>query len=72
MSDVDQGGATVFPTLGLTIYPKKGTAIFWFNLYSSGAGKMATRHAACPVLQGDKWGMNIFVKYNELSPVVDR
>ncbi|CAB3223330.1 unnamed protein product [Arctia plantaginis] len=55
MSDVDQGGATVFPTLGLTIYPIKGTAIFWFNMYPSGAGNKATRHAACPVLQGDKW-----------------
>src|SRR5699024_12804169 len=34
---------------------KKGSALVWFNLHSSGEGDLATLHAACPVLLGSKW-----------------
>lgn len=56
MSDVAQGGATVFTELGLSVFPKKGSALFWMNLHPSGEGDISTRHAACPVLRGSKWG----------------
>lgn len=58
VSDVELGGATVFPDLNLTVYPKKGSAVFWFNLHKSGEGDSRTLHAACPVLAGTKWGKN--------------
>ncbi|XP_075974422.1 prolyl 4-hydroxylase subunit alpha-1-like isoform X2 [Anticarsia gemmatalis] len=58
MSDVAQGGATVFTELGLSVFPVKGAAAFWLNLHASGEGDLATRHAACPVLQGSKWVCN--------------
>ncbi|XP_019390592.1 PREDICTED: prolyl 4-hydroxylase subunit alpha-2 isoform X2 [Crocodylus porosus] len=58
MSDVEAGGATVFPDFGAAIWPRKGTAVFWYNLFRSGEGDYRTRHAACPVLVGCKWVSN--------------
>uniref|UniRef100_A0A0K8RHR2 procollagen-proline 4-dioxygenase n=1 Tax=Ixodes ricinus TaxID=34613 RepID=A0A0K8RHR2_IXORI len=58
MSDVEEGGATVFPSLGVRVSPKKGDAVFWWNIMSSWEGEMLTWHAGCPVLYGSKWIAN--------------
>ncbi|XP_001357662.1 prolyl 4-hydroxylase subunit alpha-1 [Drosophila pseudoobscura] len=61
MSDVEQGGATVFTTLRTALWPKRGTAAFWMNLHRDGEGDKRTQHAACPVLTGTKWVSNKWI-----------
>ena len=46
------GGATVWPYAGISVFPEKGSAVFWHNVRASGIPDIFTRHAACPVLLG--------------------
>ncbi|CAF4897297.1 unnamed protein product, partial [Rotaria socialis] len=45
MSDVEWGGATIFPVSGGYIAPKKISAAFWYNLHASGETDYRTLHA---------------------------
>lgn len=48
---------------GITFKPIKGNAIFWENLRADGSGYPETWHAAEPVTEGTKFGLNIWSWY---------
>ncbi|XP_012935075.2 prolyl 4-hydroxylase subunit alpha-1 [Aplysia californica] len=62
MSDVTAGGATVFPSLNVFVQPVKCSAVFWHNLLASGQPDTRMVHAGCPVLMGDKWVSNKWIR----------
>ncbi|WP_224013452.1 2OG-Fe(II) oxygenase [Paraburkholderia tropica] len=55
LNDVESGGETVFPEIGLSVVPRKGNAVYFE--YCDGNGQLdgKTRHAAAQVLRGEKW-----------------
>ncbi|KAH8332568.1 hypothetical protein KR074_005609, partial [Drosophila pseudoananassae] len=55
LSDVPQGGATAFPALNISVFPKKGSALMWHNLDNKGNGNPNSIHTACSTVVGSKW-----------------
>ena len=63
LSEVKYGGRTVFPSLGLSSEPEKGSAVFWINLANTARRDRLTYHGGCPVLLGSKWITNKWILY---------
>lgn len=54
LSDVEEGGATEFTRIGLTVRPQRGALLVWNNALPDGLPNWDTMHAAHPVLRGSK------------------
>lgn len=56
LNDDFEGGHTRFPNLGISITPKKGSAVFfWVADQSNKLVYQETLHGGDPVLSGEKW-----------------
>jgi hypothetical protein len=45
---------------GIRVAPRKGSAVMWYNMLEDGNGDNDALHEACPVLKGEKYGMNLW------------
>jgi prolyl 4-hydroxylase len=63
LSDVEEGGGTQFPSLNLTVTPKKGRAILWPSVLTTDPNSkdIRTNHHALPVISGVKYGFNAWI-----------
>lgn len=55
LNDVEQGGATDFPRLGLSFTPRQGVLLAWNNADLAGRPNPWTIHAGTPVTAGVKY-----------------
>jgi prolyl 4-hydroxylase len=66
LNDVEEGGNTGFPSLGISVKPKKGTALLWSSVKDKDPLERDPRmeHEAEKVLKGVKYGANAWI-HNE-------
>lgn len=55
LNTVEEGGATDFPRLGLSIAPQAGALLIWNNANPEGLPNPFTIHAGTPVVRGIKY-----------------
>ncbi|KAK3891270.1 hypothetical protein Pcinc_004844 [Petrolisthes cinctipes] len=64
LSDVTAGGRTSFPNAGVSAPPVRGSAVFWYNTKLNGQPNHQSLHGGCPVLMGEKWVANKWIREN--------
>ncbi|MCZ8321269.1 MAG: 2OG-Fe(II) oxygenase [Novosphingobium sp.] len=55
LNDVEEGGTTDFPKVGVSIPPQRGALIIWNNATLDGSLNQDTLHAGTPVIRGTKY-----------------
>lgn len=55
LNDVEGGGETMFPEVGLSVTPKKGSAVYFEYCNSLGQIDPLSLHCGVPVTAGEKW-----------------
>ena len=63
LTSVEAGGHTIFPQIGISNKPLKGSALFWFNRGAQDNFDSRTNHIGCPVIHGNKWIANKWIKW---------
>jgi prolyl 4-hydroxylase len=55
LNDVEAGGITEFPHVGVSVTPRQGMLLAWNNAHANGTPNTYTMHAAKPVERGVKY-----------------
>jgi prolyl 4-hydroxylase len=62
LNDVEEGGETEFPALGLACPAQQGKGIFWANVAEDGRPFPSSLHASRPVVRGEKWVLVCWIR----------
>ena len=71
LNEVEEGGTTIFPEIGLEVVPKKGSAVYFEYTNSQDQIDRLTLHGGSPVTRGEKWIVTKWMrqrKYGEPVP----
>ena len=69
LNDVEEGGGTDFPTLGVTVEPKRGRALIWPSVEDDNPDSVDPRtlHQALPVEKGIKYAANAWIHQRDFK-----
>ena len=62
LNEVEEGGTTIFPEVGLEVVPKKGSAVYFEYTNSQNQLDKLTLHGGLPVVRGEKWIMTKWMR----------
>jgi len=62
LNEVDGGGQTHFPDLGIKVKPEPGSVVYFDNADKAGQPYPESRHAGLPVTAGSKWISTLWVR----------
>lgn len=65
LNNVTAGGATILPKINLSVYPKKGSALYFSYFNSLGQVDPVTLHGGAPVIEGEKWIATKWIRERE-------
>ena len=62
LNTVEQGGYTRFPNAGVSVQPRQGRAVHWYNIDDNKKNLPCSFHGADPVIRGEKWGATVWIR----------
>ena len=65
LADVEGGGETVFPGIGLSIRPRAGSAAYFEYFNQQGLVDSRCLHAGAPVSRGEKWIATKWLRHSD-------
>jgi len=70
LNDVEEGGGTGFNNLSeynntVIVEPKMGKMVVFNNVNDDGSLNIKSRHAGLPVIKGEKWAFNLWLRERE-------
>lgn len=68
LNDVESGGETAFPEVGLTVCARRGQAIYFEYCNSANQLDPLSVHAGAPVLAGEKWALTKWMRQRRFIP----
>ena len=74
LNDVEEGGETDFPTLGISVTPKTGRAVLWPSVLNDDPNSIDQRtdHQALPVKKGVKYAVNAWIHMRDFKEAYGR
>jgi prolyl 4-hydroxylase len=64
LNDVEDGGETIFPEIGLSMVPRRGQAVYFSYCNSQNQFDPLTLHGGAPVRRGEKWLATKWLRQN--------
>jgi len=72
LRDVEEGGETKFPQLGISVKPRKGLALIWNSMNSRGECDPTSLHNAAKVVKGHKFIIQRWYYYHNFPTLGKR